>query len=191
MELNIGRLTGTTINGTKVYQKIEDGTRVITTVLKNRPIQEIRLKKCTDDLTGYHLNVTDFKTGIKRGFSDVTDNGFDEQFRTQTKTVSDTRGNTKSVSVTRSKDGDMVEITKMQGRPNGEEFWLTQNTKKKNNTTETLVEFETSNAGWTKNNGENINGFIQKSETVDGNDNFLERKNWGNIDTMPTLDELN
>lgn len=191
MELNIGKLTGTTLNGTKIYQKVEDGIRVITTVNKNKPLQEIKLEKYTDDMTGYHLQVKDLKTGVERSVSDVTDNGFAEQFRTKTKAVIDANGNTKRISVTTSKDGDMVEITKMQGRPNGEEFWLTKNTKRNTDkTTETLDEFETSYAGWTKNNGENVNGFIQKSTTIDGDNNFLERRKYGNIDTIPTLNEL-
>ena len=51
MALNIGKLTGYTTSGAQIFQKMDKGTRVITTMAKDgKPLQEIRLKSVNNDI---------------------------------------------------------------------------------------------------------------------------------------------
>ena len=190
MQLNIGKFTGITPNGSKIYQKVEDGVRVITSVKDGDIAQKIKIKQHNGSLKGYSVEVDDVKTGISNQFSDITDYGFSENYRTVSKSVKDKSGTTKKVAVTKSKDGDSVEITKSQARPNGEEFYLTKTIQKDPDGVKTVEnEFETSGFGWTKPDGTFLNGFHQTFE-VSKDGKTLHFQKFGDIDTLPKLNEL-
>lgn len=190
MQLNIGKLTGTTPGGSKIFQKVKNGIREITSIKDGDIVQKIRIKQHTGSLKGYSVEVEDVKKGVSNIFSDITDYGFEENYRTVSKSERDKTGATKRIAITRSKDGDSVEITKSQTRPNGEEFYLTRNIQNDADGIQTIEnEFETSSFGWTKPDGSNINGFHQSFEiNKDGKTINIQR--FGDIDTLPKLNEL-
>ena len=190
MNLSIGKLTGFTPNGNSVYQKIEDGVRIITTLQNDTPLKEIRLKNVNNDLKGFYVDVKDFSTGSKNSYSDITDFAFKEQYRTQTKTTTDALGNKKRIAITKSKDGDAVEISKSQEKANGESFWFTQNTNKNTDgSIDIEQDFETSSFGWKKTDGTFLNGFFQSISKIN-NGKTIQTERFGDIDSLPSLNEL-
>lgn len=190
MSLSIGKLTGFTPNGNSVYQKIEDGVRIITTLQNDTPLKEIRLKNVNNDLKGFYVDVKDFSTGSKNSYSDITDFAFKEQYRTQTKTTTDALGNKKRIAITKSKDGDAVEISKSQEKANGESFWFTQNTNKNTDgSIDIEQDFETSSFGWKKPDGTFLNGFFQSISKIN-NGKTIQTERFGDIDSLPSLNEL-
>lgn len=190
MSLSLGKLTGFTPNGNAVYQKIEDGVKIITTLQKDTPLKEIRLKQVNNDLKGFYVDVKDFKTGSKHTYSDITDFAFDENYRTKTITTTDASGNTKTIAVTKSKNGDSVEISRAQQKANGEEFWLTKNTNKNTDgSIDIEQDFETSSLGWEKPDGTILNGFIQSVSKIH-NGKTIHTEKYGDIEALPRLNEL-
>lgn len=190
MSLSIGKFTGFTPNGNAVYQKIEDGVRIITTLQNDTPLKEIRLKNVNKDLKGFYVDVKDFNTGAKHSYSDITDFAFDENFRTQTTTTTDAFGNTKRIAITKSKDGDSVEISRAQEKANGESFWFTKNTNKNSDgSIDVEQDFETSSLGWKKPDGTFLNGFFQSISKIN-NGKTIQTEKFGDIDSLPRLNDL-
>ena len=190
MNLNIGKFTGITPNGSKIYQSIENGAKIITSVKDGKIAQQIQLRKFNGNLNGYSVRVDDAQKGVTHIASNITDYGFDEQYNTITKSIIDNDGTLKKVAITKSKNGDSVEIEKAQIRKNGEEFYLSENVQKEANGTTTVEKtFETSKQGWTKPDGSYINGFHQDVE-IHQDGRVLHSQEFGDIDTLPQLNEL-
>lgn len=104
MALNIGKFTGYTTSGAQIFQKMDKGTRVITTMAKDgKPLQEIRLKSVNNDIQGSMVKVRDFRTGLAREYSDLTDLKSDDKFRSVIKRFIDNIGNKIRVAVTKVK----------------------------------------------------------------------------------------
>ena len=126
MALNIGKFTGYTTSGAQIFQKMDKGTRVITTMAKDgKPLQEIRLKSVNNDIQGSMVKVRDFRTGLAREYSDLTDLKSDDKFRSVIKRFIDNIGNKIRIAVTKSKNGKKIEVAQNYEKANGEEFWLT------------------------------------------------------------------
>lgn len=191
MALSIGRLTGITPAGNRIYQKVENGIRTISSVKDGKIVREIKLNKLHNDLEGYSVIVNDFKSNLSHRFSDITDHSFEENFKTVSKeTRNKLNGTVERSSITRSKDGDSVEITRAKTKPNGEEFWLIHNTRKNpDGTTVFENHFETSGYGWEKPDGEYLNGFYQSAVTSKSG-KVIQSEKYGDIDVLPTLNEL-
>ena len=166
MALNIGKFTGYTTSGAQIFQKMDKGTRVITTMAKDgNPLQEIRLKSVNNDIQGSMVKVRDFRTGLAREYSDLTDLKSDDKFRS------------------------VIKVAQNYEKANGEEFWLTKNIdKSKGNRVDVFDEFETSS--WTKPNGEKLNGLYQREATIDGGGKSIYERTFGDIETLPSLKEL-
>lgn len=190
MALNIGKFTGYTTSGAQIFQKMDKGTRVITTMAKDgKPLQEIRLKSVNNDIQGSMVKVRDFRTGLAREYSDLTDLKSDDKFRSVIKRFIDNIGNKIRIAVTKSKNGKKIEVAQNYEKANGEEFWLTKNIdKSKGNRVDVFDEFETSS--WTKANGEKLNGLYQREATIDGGGKPIYERTFGDIETLPSLKEL-
>lgn len=190
MALNIGKLTGYTSSGSQIFQKMDKETRIITTMTKDgNPLQEIRLKCVNNDIQGAMVKVRDFRTGLAREYSDLTDLKSDDKFRSVVKRFIDKIGNKIRIAVTKSKNGKKIEVAQNYEKANGEEFWLTRNIdKSKGNKIATFDEFETSS--WTKPNGERLSGLYQREATFDGAGKATYERTFGDIDTLPNLKEL-
>lgn len=190
MALNIGKLTGYTTSGAQIFQKMDKGTRVITTMAKDgKPLQEIRLKSVNNDIQGSMVKVRDFRTGLAREYSDLTDLKSDDKFRSVIKRFIDNIGNKIRIAVTKSKNGKKIEVAQNYEKANGEEFWLTKNIdKSKGNRVDVFDEFETSS--WTKPNGEKLNGLYQREATIDGGGKPIYERTFGDIEALPSLKEL-
>lgn len=192
MSLNIGKLTSINSNGTKIYQKVEKGVRTISSVENGKITKEIIISRNNNNgIKGFSTVINDLKRGLTHKLSNNTDYAFEENFKTVAKETQDKKtGIIKRFSITTSKDGDSVEITNSQMKRNGEEFWLTNNTRKNPNGTITKEqEFETSGYGWTKPDGKYLNGSYQSiTTTKDGK--IIEQERFGDLDVMPTIIEL-
>ena len=182
MALNIGKFTGYTTSGAQIFQKMDKGTRVITTMAKDgKPLQEIRLKSVNNDIQGSMVKI--------REYSDLTDLKSDDKFRSVIKRFIDNIGNKIRIAVTKSKNGKKIEVAQNYEKANGEEFWLTKNIdKSRGNRVDTFDEFETSS--WTKPNGEKLNGLYQREATIDGGGKPIYERTFGDIETLPSLKEL-
>ena len=190
MTLNIGKLTGYTTSGSQVFQKMDKGTRIITTIAKDgTPLQEIKFKSVNNDIQGAMVKVRDFRNGLTREYSDLTDLASEDKFRSVVKRFIDKIGNKIRVAVTKSKNGKKIEIAQNYEKANGEEFWLTRNIdKSKGSKIDMFDEFETSS--WTKPNGEKISGTYRREATIDNKGKSTFERTLGDIDTLPNLQEL-
>ena len=113
MALNIGKFTGYTTSGAQIFQKMDKGTRVITTMAKDgKPLQEIRLKSVNNDIQGSMVKIRDFRTGLAREYSDLTDLKSDDKFRSVIKRFIDNIGNKIRIAVTKSKNGKKLKLRK-------------------------------------------------------------------------------
>ena len=121
MILDMGKLTGYTSSGSQIFQKMDKGTRIITTMTKDgNPIQEIRLKSINNDIQGAMVKVRDFRTGLAREYSDLTDLKSDDKFRSVVKRFIDKIGNKIRIAVTKSKNGKKIEVAQNYEKANGE-----------------------------------------------------------------------
>lgn len=190
MTLNVGKLTGYTTSGSRIFQKMDKGTRIITTVAKDgSPLQEIKFKSVNNDIQGAMVKVRDFRNGLAREYSDLTDLASEDKFRSVVKRFIDNIGNKIRVAVTKSKNGKKVEIAQNYEKANGEEFWLTRNIdKSKGSKIDTIDEFETSS--WTKPNGEKISGSYRREATIEKGGKSTFERTLGDIETLPNLQEL-